>query len=172
MSGTSMATPMVSGAVALLVQKKPDLTPAQVKDIMEKTAKQLGTGVPNNNYGYGRISIKNAIDYLDGKYTPSPSPSPTAKPTITPTPRPTVTPTPKPTITPTPKPGYTRRRLLAIQDIRTPDTRTRDITPDTRTRDIRIRVTRDTRTPATPATRTPDIHTRATHTQGNLKTRI
>ncbi|MGA9139433.1 MAG: S8 family serine peptidase [Methanocella sp.] len=110
MSGTSMATPMVSGAVALLIQKKSDLTPAQVKDIMEKTAKQLGTGVPNNNYGYGRISIKNAIDYLDGKFTPSPSPSPTpsptAKPTVTPTPKPTATPTPKPTITPTPRPGY------------------------------------------------------------------
>ncbi|OPY27038.1 MAG: Halolysin precursor [Methanocella sp. PtaU1.Bin125] len=114
MSGTSMATPMVSGAVALMLQKKPDLTPAQVKDIMEKTAKQLGSGVPNNNYGYGRISIKNAIDYLDGKFTPAPSPSPTPTPTPTLKPSPTATPRPGypgypypgyPTPTPTPKPG-------------------------------------------------------------------
>lgn len=102
MSGTSMATPMVSGAIADLLQKQPNLTPAQVKDIMEKTAKQLGSGVPNNDYGYGRINIQNAIRYLDGNYTPAPSPSPT----LTPTPKPTVTPTPRPTLTPTPKPGY------------------------------------------------------------------
>ncbi len=128
MSGTSMATPMVSGAVAVLLEKKPDLTPAQVKDTMEKSAKRLGSGVPNNNYGYGRISIINAINYLDGKYTPEPAPSPTptptpGNPTPTPTPvnpgypypgfpypgYPTPTPTPTPTPgnpTPTPTPGY------------------------------------------------------------------
>ncbi|CAJ37945.1 S8 family serine peptidase [Methanocella arvoryzae] len=109
MSGTSMACPMVSGAVALLLEKKADLTPAEVKEIMEKTAKPLGSGVPNNNYGYGRISIINAIDYLDGKYTPAPSPTPTPAPTSTPrpTPAPTSTPkpSPKPTATPQPTPG-------------------------------------------------------------------
>jgi serine protease AprX len=113
MSGTSMATPMVSGIVADLLQKKPDPTPAQVKDIMEKTAKRLGSGVPNNNYGYGRVSIINAINYLDGKYTPGPVTSPTPTPTPTqgyptPTPKPGYpTPTPTPGYpTPTPKPGY------------------------------------------------------------------
>jgi serine protease AprX len=95
---------MVSGIVADLLQKKPDLTPAQVKDIMEKTAKRLGSGVPNNNYGYGRVSIINAINYLDGKYTPDPVTSPT--PTPTPTPKPGY-PTPTPGYpTPTPTPGY------------------------------------------------------------------
>jgi serine protease AprX len=112
MSGTSMACPMVSGIVADLLQKKPDLTPAQVKDILEKTAKRLGSGVPNNNYGYGRVSVINAINYLDGKYTPDPvtSPTPTPKPVNpTPTPKPTLKPTPTPTPgypTPTPKPVY------------------------------------------------------------------
>jgi serine protease AprX len=99
MSGTSMATPMVSGSVILLLQKKPDLTPAQVKDIMEKTAKQLGSGVPNNNFGYGRVSIINAINYLDGKYTPPTNPSPT--PTPSPSPRPSPSPSPNPG-----NPGY------------------------------------------------------------------
>jgi serine protease AprX len=98
MSGTSMATPMVSGAIALMVQKKPGMTPAEAKTILEKSAKQLGTKVPNYDFGYGRISVKNAIDYMDGKYT---TPSPTPTPTPTPGPSPTPTPTPNPG-----NPGY------------------------------------------------------------------
>lgn len=105
MSGTSMATPMVSGAIADLLQKQPNLTVAQVKSIMEKTAKPLGSGIPNNDYGYGRISIVNAINYLDGKYTPTPVTSPTPSPSIKPTPTPSIKPTPSPSIKPTPTPN-------------------------------------------------------------------
>ncbi len=120
MSGTSMATPMVAGSVALMVQKKPGLTPADAKSILEKTAKQLGTKTPNNDYGYGRINVKAAIDYLSGNYTPTPTPSPSPSPSPSPRPSPTPTPTPGnpgypypgypypgyPRPTPTPNPGY------------------------------------------------------------------
>lgn len=99
MSGTSMATPMTSGVVALLLQANPKLTPAQVKDILTKTAKPLGGNTPNNNYGYGRVQAKAALDYLKSGKVPSPTPTPTPDPSATPVP--TVTPTP----TPNPSPG-------------------------------------------------------------------
>ncbi|TVX96835.1 S8 family peptidase [Cohnella terricola] len=44
MSGTSMATAHVTGAVALLLSHKPELTPAQIKTIVKNSAKPLKNG--------------------------------------------------------------------------------------------------------------------------------
>ncbi|AFD00746.1 Subtilisin-like serine proteases (peptidase S8 family) [Methanocella conradii HZ254] len=88
MSGTSMATPMTSGVVALLLQANGSLTPAQVKDVLTKTAKPLGGSVPNNNYGYGRVDAKAALDYVLTGKVPAPTPTPTPGPSPTPTPQP------------------------------------------------------------------------------------
>jgi serine protease AprX len=92
MSGTSMACPMVSGSVALMVQANPKLTPQQVKEVLERTAKHSNS-YPNNNSGYGRINVKSAVDFMGGKPTPAPIVSPR--------------PTPQPTYPSYPEPGYT-----------------------------------------------------------------
>jgi serine protease AprX len=82
-SGSSMACPMVSGTVALMVQKDPKLTPQKAKEILTKTAYPLGATSPNNDYGYGRVNITGIIGLMNGKWkapAPKPSPSPTPSP--------------------------------------------------------------------------------------------
>ncbi len=62
-SGTSMATPHVAGAVALLLQHDPTLDPAQVKYILTRTTQvDYYSGNPDNTEGYGYIDIGSAID--------------------------------------------------------------------------------------------------------------
>jgi subtilisin family serine protease len=64
-SGTSMATPHVSGAVAVLLQAARNngifLSPAQVRSIYENTSKDLGTAGKDNLYGAGRIDVYKSI---------------------------------------------------------------------------------------------------------------
>ena len=54
LSGTSMATPMVSGAAALMIQNNPNLTPDQIKARMMKTAWK---GYPLSSWGYSIFGV-------------------------------------------------------------------------------------------------------------------
>jgi len=58
-SGTSMATPFVSGAVALLLQKNPNLTPEEVRAILMHTADSVGNNVFEQ--GAGMINITRSL---------------------------------------------------------------------------------------------------------------
>lgn len=60
-SGTSMATPHVAGAVALLLQSSPDLAPDDVKYIIECTSVELGDPGKDVRYGAGMIDASKFI---------------------------------------------------------------------------------------------------------------
>lgn len=64
MSGTSMATPCVAGVMALMMEKKNDLTPAEICMILETTAAQL-TPTKSNITGSGRIDALAAIEAIE-----------------------------------------------------------------------------------------------------------
>jgi hypothetical protein len=64
MSGTSMATPHTAGAVCLMLQKNPNLSPAEVDSILEVTAVDLGPGGKDNDFGAGRIDALAAVNYV------------------------------------------------------------------------------------------------------------
>ncbi|MBL9136815.1 MAG: S8 family serine peptidase, partial [Verrucomicrobiales bacterium] len=64
--GTSSATPLAAGVGALLLSVNTNLTATQVRDTMRNTAEKIGP-VPyvagfNNEYGYGRINARAALD--------------------------------------------------------------------------------------------------------------
>lgn len=58
-SGTSMATPIVSGAIALLLQKYPFYSNEQVKRKLQNTAKDLKE--PWNKQGFGMLQINSLL---------------------------------------------------------------------------------------------------------------
>ena len=60
--GTSMATPCVSGVLALLLEATPSLTPAELDSIIELTAVNAGNTVKNNITGSGRIDALAAVN--------------------------------------------------------------------------------------------------------------
>ena len=61
MSGTSMAAPMVSGAVALLLQDEPGLTPDQVKFRLMSTANKSWSGYNATQSGAGYLDVYAAV---------------------------------------------------------------------------------------------------------------
>ncbi len=58
-SGTSMAVPIVSGIVALMLESKPDLTNKEIKKKMYETA--IDVGLPKNHQGWGEINARRLI---------------------------------------------------------------------------------------------------------------
>ncbi len=65
--GTSSATPLVSGIVGLMLSENANLTPPQVRQILENTADKIGSA---SNYdsnghsdylGYGKVNSENAL---------------------------------------------------------------------------------------------------------------
>jgi serine protease AprX len=117
-SGTSMATPHIAGAMALLWNAIPSLRHQLTasRDALNNSAVHISdtqcgdAGPPNNVYGWGRVDIFAAVG---GGPSPTPTATATATATMTPPPSPSPTPTdfppPTPTPTTTPRPTPTPR---------------------------------------------------------------
>lgn len=60
-SGTSYAAPRVTGALGLISQKFPELTPQQKKTLVLHTADDLGEPGVDNVYGHGRLNVGAAL---------------------------------------------------------------------------------------------------------------
>ncbi|MGQ6301844.1 S8 family serine peptidase, partial [Serratia sp. IR-2025] len=61
-NGTSMATPHVTGAVAVLLQRFPYMTSAQIADMLKTTATDMGAPGIDALYGWGMINLGKAIN--------------------------------------------------------------------------------------------------------------
>ncbi|MDR0853073.1 MAG: S8 family serine peptidase [Clostridiales Family XIII bacterium] len=59
--GTSMATPYISGIIALIWSSYPELSVEQIKDILYLTATDKGANGRDDYYGYGLVNAKNAM---------------------------------------------------------------------------------------------------------------
>jgi len=60
-SGTSMATPHVTGLASLLLAVNSSLTPEQIRQILRSTSQDLGTAGRDNTFGYGRIKADSSV---------------------------------------------------------------------------------------------------------------
>ena len=59
-SGTSMSTPVVSGAIALLLEKYPEMTNLEVKLKLMKTCRNLE--LPRNQQGWGLLDVERLLE--------------------------------------------------------------------------------------------------------------
>jgi serine protease AprX len=133
--GTSMATPHIAGAMALLWSAVPSLR-NQVqasRDALNSTTVQISDPQcgdptpPNNVYGWGRVDILAAV----GTPPPaSPTPTPSPLPSVTPCGGISPTPTPTVTVTPTATPSATPTATATVTVTPTP-TATASVSPTT-----------------------------------------
>lgn len=61
-NGTSMAAPHVAGSVAVLMERFPYMTGAQVASVLRTTATDLGAPGVDSLYGWGMINLRKGID--------------------------------------------------------------------------------------------------------------
>lgn len=104
MSGTSMATPMVASAVAVMRAVNPNISAKEIKETLCSSSDKL-SALTGKVISGGRLNAYNAVKAI--MPTATPTLTPTVKPTATPTTVPTPTATPSPTATPTVKPTVT-----------------------------------------------------------------
>ena len=65
-AGTSMSAPHVAGSAALMLQKNPDLTPAQIKSYLQASARtdSYTSTTPDGTWGWGKLDVAAAVDLV------------------------------------------------------------------------------------------------------------
>jgi len=68
-SGTSYATPAVTGVIALMMEANPDLDPLQIREVIKQTAERRGEPTQpsvdpywNRDFGWGMIDARKAVE--------------------------------------------------------------------------------------------------------------
>lgn len=84
LSGTSMSTPHVAGAAALLKSAKPSATASEIRAALESSAEDLGAAGLDTTYGYGMLRLDRAMAALVAG-APAPGPAPAPEPAPVPT---------------------------------------------------------------------------------------
>jgi len=75
--GTSVATPIVAGAAALVIAKRPDFSPSQIDSTLRSTATDLGAPGNDIYFGAGRLNAGAAVAQAAGS-----TPADTTPPTV------------------------------------------------------------------------------------------
>jgi serine protease len=70
--GTSMAAPHVSGVAALVWSARPSLTAAQVRELLQESAEDLGQAGRDPTYGFGLVRAKAAMTLIESRYPANP----------------------------------------------------------------------------------------------------
>ena len=66
----------MSGIVALLLERNPKLTPADIRRILQASAKRLGPGERDDNFGSGLIDPLQALQLADPRTATTTLPPP------------------------------------------------------------------------------------------------
>lgn len=82
-SGTSSATPAAAGVAALMLSRNPNLTATQVRSLMRQSCDKVGplsysggetgAGGRNDEYGYGRVNARRAVEIAGGSAVATPT---------------------------------------------------------------------------------------------------
>ncbi len=62
--GTSMASPHVAGAVALMLDKNGALSLEEIREALEASAAEAGTTAPDDNWGWGKLDAADAVELV------------------------------------------------------------------------------------------------------------
>jgi bacillopeptidase F len=64
-AGTSYAAGIVAGAAALLLERHPDATVAEIEEALRSGSRDLGAPGPDQTFGYGALDVPRAVAALD-----------------------------------------------------------------------------------------------------------